>query len=136
MMKRLMIFFVAAMVLSLAMQGGVVRLAILSDVHVTPGNANEGKLREAVAEINAADVDAVMLTGDLSNEGSELYLKDAGDLCMAGEHTVRDLRAMALHCGYVLLGWLDAEGRSIFNPPLEQVLTLAEADQLIVLGEE
>ncbi len=60
--------------LSLAMQGGVVKLAILSDVHVTPGNANEGKLREAVAEINATDVDAVMLTGDLSNEGSDEQL--------------------------------------------------------------
>ena len=56
------------------MQGGVVRLAILSDVHVTPGNANEGKLREAVAEINAADVDAVMMTGDLTNEGSDVQL--------------------------------------------------------------
>ena len=76
MMKRLMLFFVAAMVLSLAMQGGVVRLAILSDVHVTPGNANEGKLREAVAEINAADVDAVMLTGDLTNEGSDEQLRN------------------------------------------------------------
>ena len=76
MMKRLMIFFVAAMVLSLAMQGGVVRLAILSDVHVTPGNANEGKLRDAVAEINAADVDAVMLTGDLTNEGSDEQLRN------------------------------------------------------------
>ena len=75
-MKRLMIFFVAAMVLSLAMQGGVVRLAILSDVHVTPGNANEGKLRDAVAEINAADVDAVMLTGDLTNEGSDEQLRN------------------------------------------------------------
>ena len=75
-MKRLMIFFVAAVLLSLAMQGGVVRLAILSDVHVTPGNANEGKLREAVAEINAADVDAVMLTGDLTNEGSDEQLRN------------------------------------------------------------
>ncbi len=76
MMKRLMIFFVAAVLLSLPMQGGVVRLAILSDVHVTPGNANEGKLREAVAEINAADVDAVMLTGDLTNEGSDEQLRN------------------------------------------------------------
>ena len=73
-MKRLMLFFAAAVALSLAVQGGVVKLAILSDVHVTPGNANEGKLREAVAEINATDVDAVMLTGDLTNEGSDEQL--------------------------------------------------------------
>ena len=69
-----MTFLVAVVVLSLAVQGGVVRLAILSDIHVTPGNANEGKLREAVAEINATDVDAVMLTGDLTNEGSDEQL--------------------------------------------------------------
>ena len=75
MFKRLA-FFIAAVALSLAAQGGVVRLAILSDVHVTPGNANEGKLCEAVAEINAADVDAVMLTGDLTNEGSDEQLRN------------------------------------------------------------
>lgn len=73
-MKRIFSFLLALIALSLAVQGGVVRLAILSDVHVTPGNANEGKLREAVAEINAADVDAVMLTGDLTNEGSDEQL--------------------------------------------------------------
>ena len=71
-----MIFLVTAVALSMAMQGGVVKLAILSDIHVTPGNANEGKLREAVAEINAADVDAVMLTGDLTNEGSDEQLRN------------------------------------------------------------
>ncbi len=73
-MKRIFSFLLALIALSLAVQGGVVKLAILSDVHVTPGNANEGKLREAVAEINAADVDAVMLTGDLTNEGSDEQL--------------------------------------------------------------
>jgi len=74
--NRLFLTLLALFVLSLAMQGGVVRLAILSDVHVTPGNANEGKLREAVAEINATDVDAVMLTGDLTNEGSDEQLRN------------------------------------------------------------
>ena len=74
-MKRLL-FLLTAAVLSLAVQGGVVRLAILSDVHVTPGNANEGKLREAVSEINATDVDAVLMTGDLTNEGSDEQLRN------------------------------------------------------------
>lgn len=62
--------------LALVMQGGVVRLAILSDVHVVPGNENEGKLKEAVAEINATDVDAVMMTGDLTEEGSDEQLRN------------------------------------------------------------
>ncbi len=75
MMKRLF-FLLTAVAVSLALQAGVVRLAILSDVHVTPGNANEGKLREAVAEINAADVDAVLMTGDLTNEGSDEQLRN------------------------------------------------------------
>ena len=80
MTKRLILFLVAVATLSLAMQGDsliaenapkIVRLAILTDVHVSPGIPNEEKLREAVAEINATDVDAVLWTGDLTNEGSD-----------------------------------------------------------------
>ena len=71
-----MFLWLAMAVAVFAMQGGVVRLAILSDVHVTPGNANEGQLRAAVAEINATDVDAVMMTGDLTNEGSDEQLRN------------------------------------------------------------
>ena len=76
MIKRFLVFLTAVTMLSFAMQGGVVRLAILSDVHVTPGNANEGKLREAVDEINATDVDVVLMTGDLTNEGSDEQLRN------------------------------------------------------------
>ncbi len=74
MIKKHFLLLLIALAWALAVQGGVVRLAILSDVHVTPGNANEGKLREAVAEINATDVDAVLMTGDLTNEGSDQQL--------------------------------------------------------------
>ena len=73
-MRRYFVLLLAMVLLSFAVQGGVVRLAILSDVHVTPGNANEGKLREAIAEINGTGVDAVLLTGDLTNEGSDEQL--------------------------------------------------------------
>ena len=52
------------------------KFAILSDIHVTPGNANEGKLKEAVAEINGSDVDAVIVSGDLTNEGSDVQLRN------------------------------------------------------------
>ena len=76
MKKRWLFLLLAMLAWSLVMQGGVVKLAILSDVHVTPGNANEGKLREAVVEINATDVDAVMMTGDLTNEGSDEQLRN------------------------------------------------------------
>ena len=74
--KRLLTLLLAVAALSLAMQGGVVKLAILSDIHVTPGNINDGKLRQAVDEINALDVDAVMVTGDLTNDGNDEQLKN------------------------------------------------------------
>lgn len=52
------------------------KFAILSDIHVTPGNANEAQLKAAVAEINKSDVDVVVLTGDLTNEGSDVQLRN------------------------------------------------------------
>ncbi len=56
------------------------KFAILTDIHVVPGNANEGKLKEAVAEINGSDADAVIVSGDLTNEGSDVQLKNVHDI--------------------------------------------------------
>lgn len=50
------------------------RFAVLSDIHVTPGNANDTELRRAVAEINKGNYDAVIIDGDLTNEGSDEQL--------------------------------------------------------------
>lgn len=50
------------------------RIALLSDIHVTPGNENETRLRQAVDEINAGSFDAVVVNGDLTNEGSDEQL--------------------------------------------------------------
>lgn len=50
------------------------RFAVLSDVHITPGNTNQEKLQQAVAEINAGNFDAVIMNGDLTNEGSDAEL--------------------------------------------------------------
>ena len=52
------------------------RIAVLSDVHVTPGNLNDGKLREAVAEINRGNFDFVVMNGDMGNEGSDAELNN------------------------------------------------------------
>ena len=71
-MRLLTALLVVVLPMALAAQ----RLAILSDIHVTPGNENEGKLRLAVAEINASNVDAVILSGDLTNEGSDEQLRN------------------------------------------------------------
>ncbi len=50
------------------------RIAVLSDIHVTPGNENEYRLRQAVREINASPFDVVVVDGDLTNEGSDEQL--------------------------------------------------------------
>ncbi len=71
----------------------------------------------------------------LSNEGNELYLKSAARLGLAGTHTVRRLRAAALRERFILLGYI-RDGQSVFNPPLDESVTLDPADQLIVLGVE
>ena len=72
----------------------------------------------------------------LSNEGNEIYLKNAGRLGLCGTFPVRDLRRIMIRQGYVLLGLLDAGKQSIFDLPLDKELTLGSEDCLIVLGEK
>lgn len=59
-----------------AVEAHGVRITVLADVHVTPGNENDKKLREAVAEINGNDSELVIMAGDLTNEGSDEQLKN------------------------------------------------------------
>lgn len=63
-----------ALMLLCMLSASAQKFAILSDVHVTPGNANEAKLKDAVAEINKSDADYVIVSGDLTNEGSDEQL--------------------------------------------------------------
>lgn len=75
---RLMMVLMVAVVMVLTTQAQ--KIAILSDIHVTPGNVNEGKLREAIAELNASDAEVVLLTGDLTNEGSDEQLRNVKNI--------------------------------------------------------
>ena len=72
----------------------------------------------------------------LSNVGNEIFLKKASRLGIQGRFPVRSLRKMALEEGYVLLGVMDAERKSFFNPPLDKEVEADEETILIVLGEE
>ena len=72
----------------------------------------------------------------LSNEGSEIYLKNAGRLGLCGTYAVRDLRCIMIREGYVFMGLLDAEKQSFFDLPLDKEITLGSEDCLIVLGEK
>ncbi len=65
-----------ALLLSGAVTVSGQRFAILSDIHVTPGNACDSMLRVAVSEINDGRYDLVVVDGDLTNEGSDEQLKN------------------------------------------------------------
>lgn len=56
------------------------RFAVFSDIHVTPGNANDKALREAVAEVNRGEYDAVIVNGDLTNEGSDEQIANVNNI--------------------------------------------------------
>ena len=50
------------------------RTVFFTDIHVTPGNAQDSLFRIAVAEANASDADLVIFGGDLTNMGSDREL--------------------------------------------------------------
>ncbi|MBR4194976.1 MAG: hypothetical protein IKQ54_11705 [Oscillospiraceae bacterium] len=72
----------------------------------------------------------------LSNEGNELYLKNAKTIRATGRYTVRALRRGLLKQGCILLGYLDGEKHSYFSLPLDSELELSAEDSLIVIGEQ
>ena len=73
----------------------------------------------------------------LSNEGCEFYLKNAGHLQCAGEHTVAEIRSIALAQGYQVLGFMKhGSFDCTFNPPLNSVMVIDAADSIVVLGEK
>ncbi len=76
-MRRLYIFALfAAFALSAADARAVghrkdeITIALLTDLHVTPGNSCDSKTDEAIAEINRAKYDLVIIDGDMTNMGS------------------------------------------------------------------
>ncbi len=70
-MRQLMIF--CGLMMSLLIQAQT-RFALLTDLHVSPGNANERALNRIVDEINASDIPFVIITGDITNQGSNAEL--------------------------------------------------------------
>ena len=52
-----------------------VRILFLCDLHVSPDTPSEDRLRRTVRKINATDADAVIVAGDLTNEGSDEELR-------------------------------------------------------------
>jgi len=69
--------FLLALALTAAPAAMAQRMAVLNDLHVTHGNANEAELRKAVDEINNSNFYFVIVNGDLGNEGSDAELKNS-----------------------------------------------------------
>ena len=77
-MRRLMFLLIAAVVLSLSVQGGVVRLAILSDVQIEATNEEESTYSiQLTGKKNAlTDIRALMSADEyylVSANGSKLF---------------------------------------------------------------
>lgn len=70
----------------------------------------------------------------LSNQGNEPYLKNAYDIGCVGQHTGAELRMFALRNGWIMIGYMNKGGESVFNPSLNEVITLNEDSNLIVIA--
>ena len=70
----------------------------------------------------------------LSNEGNELYLKNADTAGLTGTHSVRALRRAAIEGGYVLLGYVAPDKRSTFLLDPAEEVSLTPEEDLIVIG--
>lgn len=57
-----------------------IRFAFLTDLHVMEGSKSEKALQDIVLEINSSDFDFVVVTGDLTNRGSDRELKHVKSL--------------------------------------------------------
>lgn len=78
MMKKTILTLGLAAFAAMALQAQ--RFVVFSDIHVTPGNANDKALREAVAEVNRGEYDAVIVNGDLTNEGSDEQIANVNNI--------------------------------------------------------
>jgi len=76
-MKRLILFYVALSfgIALFAQTDKALRFAFLTDIHVTPDAPSEVALNGIVDEVNTGDYAFLMVTGDLTNTGSDEELQ-------------------------------------------------------------
>lgn len=67
---------ISALFLLTSLGGNAERITLLSDIHVNPGNHREQMLREVIDDINNNDTELVILSGDLTDEGSDEQLSN------------------------------------------------------------
>ena len=75
----------------------------------------------------------------LSNEGNEVYIRNAAQLGCTGICTMEKLRKQALLNGYIILGFMDDDHPDTdiqFNLNLEDIMELTEKDRFVILANE
>ena len=68
------LFTASLVMLAVSLNASAVKIAVLADIHVSPGFKNDEKLREAIAEINSGDTKLIIVAGDLTDEGTDVQL--------------------------------------------------------------
>lgn len=119
--------FTLSLAIAACLASSAQKMAVLTDIHITPGNASEPRLREAIREINASDLDMVLLTGDLTNEGSDRELANVKSILDSISHPL-----------YVIPGnhettWSQSATKTFFDT-FGNDRFVVEADSLIVIG--
>ncbi len=85
------------------------RFAFLTDIHVQPGAESSEQLKMLVEEVNASDLDMVMISGDLSNRGSDEEL--------ANVKSILDQLSIPYHIlpGNHETNWSESAGRTFLE---------------------
>ncbi len=78
-LKGLFSLVLSLMCLALGAQiqvGDTLRVAVFTDTHISPGTAADENLSQAIESVNKSDYDFVIVSGDVSNVGSDAELQN------------------------------------------------------------
>ena len=73
-MRNILIVFL--LISALVTTAAELKITVLTDLHLTPGNADDKLMPQLVEEINGNDTDLVVVTGDITNRGSDAELQN------------------------------------------------------------
>ena len=126
-MKHFMKLFAVAMMAVVAIQATAQHIAVLADVHVTPGNDRDTALRAVVEEINSQPFDLVIMAGDMTNEGSDTELANVNSILSQIKHP------LAVIPGNHELTWSQSATKTVFDTWGNDRFVV-DLDSLVVVG--
>ena len=126
-MKHFMKLIAAALMAVVAIQATAQHIAVLADVHVTPGNDRDTALRAVVEEINSQPFDLVIMAGDMTNEGSDTELANVNSILNQIKHP------LAVIPGNHELTWSQSATKTVFDTWGNDRFVF-DLDSLVVVG--